>query len=50
VYVFVIEGSFSVNGQSLEKRDGIGIWEVDTLSLESLSENAEVLLMEVPMK
>jgi len=50
VYVFVIEGSFVVNGQTLEKRDGLGIWEVNALSLESLSDDAEVLLMEVPME
>lgn len=50
VYVFVIEDSFVVNGQTLEKRDGLGIWEVNALSLESLSDDAEVLLMEVPME
>lgn len=50
VYVFVIEGSFTVNGVSLERRDGLGVTEVDALDLEPLSDDAEVLLMEVTMK
>jgi redox-sensitive bicupin YhaK (pirin superfamily) len=50
VYVFVIDGSFTVNGVALENRDGLGIWDVEKLTLESLSNDAEILLVEVPMK
>lgn len=50
VYVFVVEGSFEVNGVALNRRDGVGIWEVEVLKIDSLSENSEILLMEVPMK
>lgn len=48
VYVFVIKGSIQVNGQDLTERDGLGIWEVDKLNINALTD-AEVLLMEVPM-
>lgn len=48
VYVFVISGKVILNGQTLDSRDGLGVWEVDSLAMEVL-ENAKVLLMEVPM-
>ncbi|HZY82886.1 MAG TPA: pirin family protein [Cyclobacteriaceae bacterium] len=48
VYVFVIDGSVTVNGQTLDKKDGLGVWETDKLSVTADS-NSEVLLMEVPM-
>lgn len=48
VYVFVIEGQVSLGGQVLSKRDGMGLWEAASFSLEA-HEETEVLLMEVPM-
>ena len=48
VYAFVLEGEVEIEGQPLEKRDGLGIWDVDTIKLTSNSES-KVLLMEVPM-
>lgn len=48
VYAFVIAGDVSINDQRLNKRDGFGIWDVDTLSV-SADTDAELLLMEVPM-
>jgi redox-sensitive bicupin YhaK (pirin superfamily) len=48
VYVFVIEGDVEVNGQTLNRRDGYGVWDTDSINIKALS-NAEVLLMEVPM-
>lgn len=48
VYAFVIEGDVTINGQKLNKRDGLGVWDTDKLSIVADSE-AEVLLMEVPM-
>jgi hypothetical protein len=35
---------------SLNERDGLGIWETDKLTVETNSQDAEVLLMEIPMK
>lgn len=49
VYAFVIEGSFVLNGQHLERRDALGVWNVETLELKALDDNAEILLMDVPM-
>ncbi|CAN5203135.1 pirin family protein [soil metagenome] len=48
VYAFIIEGDVTINGQKLNKRDGLGVWETDKLSI-SADSDAEVLLMEVPM-
>lgn len=49
VYVFVLKGSAKIEDQVLGTRDGFGIWETDSFSLEAL-ENSEILLMEVPME
>jgi len=49
VYAFVIDGDVTIHDQKLNKRDGFGIWEVDTFQIEADS-HAELLLMEVPMK
>jgi redox-sensitive bicupin YhaK (pirin superfamily) len=48
VYAFVIEGEITINGQKLNKRDGLGVWDADKISITADSE-AEVLLMDVPM-
>jgi quercetin 2,3-dioxygenase len=49
VYAFVIKGDVNINGQILNARDGLGVWNTAQLSLKSLSDDAEVLLMDVPM-
>jgi quercetin 2,3-dioxygenase len=48
VYAFVIEGSVTINGKTLNKRDALGIWDVEKLSIKADSD-AEILLMDVPM-
>lgn len=48
VYIFVLEGEIEVNGQTLSKRDGLGIWDIENFNMKALS-NCDVLLMEVPM-
>ena len=48
VYAFIIDGEVEINGEELDKRDGMGIWDTDTINVKA-SENARVLLMEVPM-
>jgi redox-sensitive bicupin YhaK (pirin superfamily) len=50
VYAFVIKGDFTIDGQSLQTRDGLGIWNKDKILISSDSEGAEILLMEVPME
>ncbi|MCC3158011.1 pirin family protein [Hymenobacter sp. 15J16-1T3B] len=48
VYIFVLEGDVTVDGQALHRRDGFGIWETDRFAIQADSA-ARVLLMEVPM-
>ena len=49
VYIFVIEGSFNVSNQKLNKRDALGVWNTDIISFKA-QPNSRVLLVEVPMK
>jgi hypothetical protein len=49
VYVFVIKGEATVNGQALEKRDGYGLWDLESLEL-STTQGTEVLIMEIPLQ
>ncbi len=49
VYAFVIKGDVTIDGNALNERDGLGVWNTDKISLKSNSQDAEVLLMEVPM-
>jgi redox-sensitive bicupin YhaK (pirin superfamily) len=48
VYAFIINGDVEINGQVLSSRDGLGIWEIEKLTIKALTD-AEFLLMEVPM-
>ncbi len=48
VYAFILNGSATVNGEALEKRDAVGISETDLLTIEA-SSDVEILLVEVPM-
>jgi len=49
VYIFVINGKAKIGDQVLDERDGYGISETDSFTLEAL-ENSKILLMEVPME
>lgn len=48
VYVFVIEGSVTINNNMLNTRDGLGVWNTKSMTMDVL-ENSKVLIMEVPM-
>jgi redox-sensitive bicupin YhaK (pirin superfamily) len=48
VYAFVIEGNVTINGVSLNKRDALGISDIDKLGITADSD-AELLLIEVLM-
>lgn len=47
VYVFVIDGDIDVAGHKLEKRDGLGVWDIETLNFKAASDS-KLLLMEIP--
>ncbi len=49
VYAFVLAGKVKIGQQELEPRDGFGIWDTEKIMVEALSNDAEILLMEVPM-
>jgi len=48
IYIFILEGLVDFNGVLLNKRDGLGIWEIPSVTLASQS-RSEILVMEVPM-
>ena len=48
VYIFVISGKVVVNGNILDTRDGLGVWDTKNFTMD-VEEDAKVLLMEVPM-
>jgi quercetin 2,3-dioxygenase len=48
VYAFVLEGEIEINNEKLSKRDGMGIWDAESITVKA-TEDARVLLMEVPM-
>jgi len=49
LYTFVLNGQLKVANEDLQKRDGLGVWDAQTVSFEA-TQDAEVLLMEVPMQ
>ncbi|MFA5556701.1 MAG: pirin family protein [Flavobacteriaceae bacterium] len=50
VYAFIIKGKANIEEQNLDTRDGMGIWNVNSLKITILEPETEILLMEVPMK
>ena len=47
-YIFMISGEAKIAGQQLGKRDAIGIWETQKISI-SVTGDAEILVIDVPM-
>ncbi|PIB25298.1 pirin family protein [Maribacter sp. 4G9] len=48
-YVFVLDGEVDINGTVLNPRDGLGIWDAESFTINS-STNVRFLIMEVPME
>jgi len=48
-YIMNIEGEIEVNGEKLEKRDAIGIWETNEIEIKANSDS-RFLIMEIPME
>lgn len=48
LYVFVIEGAFEVDNKLMEARDGLAIWNTDEIEFEALSNDAMLLIFEIP--
>ena len=49
VYIIVIKGTVTVDGNTLNDRDAIGVWETDKVAIVAQSQDAEILVMDVPM-
>jgi len=50
IFVFVINGAFEVENRLLEAKDGLSMNEINSIEWEALSENAVLLVFEVPLK
>jgi redox-sensitive bicupin YhaK (pirin superfamily) len=48
LYVFVLEGGATVGGEELSRRDGMGVWDTDKVTLSTRGA-ARLLLIDVPM-
>ncbi|HMI07448.1 MAG TPA: pirin family protein [Flavobacterium sp.] len=49
LFAFVINGAFEFDNRLIESRDGLAIKGADTIAFEALSENAMLLLLEIPL-
>ena len=48
IYVFLMEGALTINNIPLQRRDAMGIWETDTISIECTADS-EFLVIETPV-
>jgi len=48
VFIFLLEGNADIAGESLAKRDAIGVSSTDSIEITA-NENSEILVIEVPM-
>ena len=48
VYVFCLEGSIEIDGESIDRRDGIGLWQTDEFYIKAKQES-EFIVIEVPV-
>lgn len=49
VYLMVVNGKFEVNGTILEQRDAMGFTDINEINIKSLTQDAEILVMDLPM-
>jgi len=47
IFSFVIAGAFELQNRLLHQRDGLALWDADTIEAEALSNNAILLLLEL---
>ncbi|MFV5697027.1 hypothetical protein ACM55H_01545 [Flavobacterium sp. ZT3R17] len=48
VFIFVINGAFEIENRLLESKDGLSLSGIDYLEWEALSENALLIVLEIP--
>jgi hypothetical protein len=49
LYAFILKGSFVIEGQEMGLRDGLGITGIDQIDIIAREDDAEILLMDIPM-
>lgn len=49
IFVFVINGAFEVENRLLESKEGLSLQQIETIEWEALSENAILLVLEIPL-
>jgi redox-sensitive bicupin YhaK (pirin superfamily) len=49
LYAFILKGSFVIDDQEMGLRDGLGITGTNQIDITAREDDAEILLMEVPM-
>jgi quercetin 2,3-dioxygenase len=50
VYLMVVKGNVIVEGEKLGERDAIGLSDTDNISIQAETQDAEVLVMDIPME
>ena len=48
VYVFCLEGSIEIDGETINRRDGIGLWQTDEFTITAKQES-EFIVIEAPV-
>lgn len=48
LFIYVISGSISIQGETIHERDGIGIWETESIDIYN-EKDAEYLVIETPI-
>ena len=46
-YTFIIDGTFEVEGQLLNTRDGLALWDLNHVELKALSDHASIITLEM---
>lgn len=49
VYIFILKGDLIINNTTVNTRDGIGIVNTENIDIKALTQDAEILVMDVPM-
>ena len=49
MYLMMISGKATINGQTINSRDAVGLWDTDKVAIET-QEDSRVLMLEVPMQ
>lgn len=49
IFAYVLNGAFEVENRLIETRDGLTLWDIENVSMEALSNNAILLMLELPL-